>query len=131
MSVGSRWAIGVVALLGAACVWYLVYITAVTGFEPPSQIAIYCGIGIFTTALGVACLVPSSWPVTLRVVGGLLVVQAAWMLYQDLTDPQADARQMWRGIGFFLVVGLPGGYVAIFGAYPIWGLYARVLRGER
>ncbi len=147
MSRGSRWVIGALALL-TGCV------VLPTGLALGSELPVLCrrGVSILATlptglALGselpgrgvpvvgvggvvlvtaVACLAPSSWPVTLRIIGVSVFLAFAAYLVASIGTPNVI-----RAIGGFVVIGLPFGVLGISGSYPRWGRGAAAVQREQ
>jgi hypothetical protein len=130
MSKGSRIAIGSVALLFTPVVGLMVYIT--WQVEPLGEVVPYLLLELFCVAIALACLVPGTQPVTVRIVAGLIFLLVAATLTEKI-------RKAWAGedhdLGRFLVggaiIGLPALYMTIFGVYPTWGRHSSVFRNER
>lgn len=121
MSLGSRIAIAVVALLSAAGF----YMTAVNPGSVRAAPIVFYGMSLFCIVIAIACLAPKSHPLTLRVIGAVIFLVFASGLYSDFQT------QNWRkAMMGFIVWGLPSGYVAIVGRYPSWGKGAAGFNGK-
>lgn len=129
MSKGSRWAIGTVALLGAVAFWLSAIVSLAEGLQPWSAILFDCLMATFATAIGLACFLPRSHAITLRIIGALVFVALASLLVNDIQKANEGQEQLhWRRVILVAVFGLPALYVALFGAYPLWGRFSGVFR---
>ena len=91
-------------------------------------------LSLFCIVGALACLVPASRPVTLRVVGGVVFLTFLVYLIEMAVDGPLLSRSkstpsLVNAIAGFSVFGLPGGYVAIKGYYPRWGRSSDAFRG--
>ena len=112
MSIGSRIAIGVVALLCAA-VFFIIALD-------PSSLAAGAfasyGIAAFFIAIAIACFFPQSHPITLRLIGIIIFAIYVAYVYESFLT-----QNLSRAVVGFLVWGIPSGYLAVMGKYPSWG----------
>jgi len=128
MSRGATLMLGV--LLGSLAVGFLgvAYFTSnLDGQRAPTVggvlLAGFCAIG------ALACLLPASRPVTLRLVGGTVFLAFSGYLIDMLMSGKFMGRSradpsLVNALVAFSAFGLPAGYVALTGRYPRWGRYA-------
>lgn len=88
---------------------------------------------LFCLAGAMACLVPASRPVTLRVVGGAVFLAClgyliAMALGGPLWSGTRSTPSLVKAFAAFSAFGMPGGYVALKGEFPRWGKYHRAFR---
>jgi hypothetical protein len=122
MSPWARIMIGLVSAFGAIC---FALIGFFPGFALPAGAWPFYGLAAFWTIVALACLVPRSKPLTLRLIGAPVCGFFAVYAYSSFgTDsfPRALA-----GLG---VLGLPGAYVTVLGRYPSWGRAAAAFNGS-
>ena len=113
MSPGARITIGVATAISAV----LFVLTGIAfGKELPNGPWPLYGLGAFCGIVALACLVPRSRPVTLRIIGAAIFVIFAHYAYDSYGKDNFN-----RALVGFLVLGLPAGFVAITGGYPTWG----------
>lgn len=122
MSSGSRWAIGFVACLTGAV---LIFMGCVLGDEMPHGGWPAVVGGAFVMVVAIACFFPLTWPVTLRVIGGGIFLVYVIYVISSLGGPD-----FWWALMGFGVIGVPFGFLAIFGSYPRWGRGAAALQRE-
>jgi hypothetical protein len=122
--------LGLVALGFAGVAWF------VNGLEGTRAISVGMAILSAFSGLGaIACLVPASRPVTLRLVGGVVFLAClGYMIEMLLRGPvlgksRAD-QSLVNSIFALVAFGLPAGYVAIRGRYPSWGRHASSFGAE-
>jgi hypothetical protein len=113
MSLGSRIAIGVTALI---CGWGL-WLSSMNPDGVAAKPIVFQGLTLICVIIAIACCAPKSHPITLRVIGG--VVCGTYIFY--VIDSLRTNREPGRAISGFICWGLPGGYLAIAGQYPTWG----------
>lgn len=100
MSLGSRIVIAAVSLVCAL----MFFLTALDPSGLPAGAIVFYGMAAVCVIIAVACLFPKSRPVTLRIIGGLIL--SAYIAYMvDSFQTQNFARSV---MGFF-VWGLPSG----------------------
>ena len=116
MSKGARIAIGIVALIGAFGFW----LTAQDTEGLPSGPLMFYGLTAFFILIAIACFVPKSHPVTLRVIGSSIFVSYVWYVFDSIQN--GNLRQALLGL---VIWGVPSGYLAIFGTYPTSGSGAK------
>jgi len=117
MSQGARITIGFLALFATLMFW---------GFsrnplliERGTAWASY-PLMAFSLVVAVACFVPRSHPITLRILGATVCLTFLLTCLNNVGDPSFG-----RLLGGLVVFGIPGGYVAITGKYPTWGKASR------
>jgi hypothetical protein len=113
MSLGSRIAIGVTGLI---CGWGF-WLSAMNPDGVAAKPIIFQGLTLLCVIIAIACFVPKSHPLTLRVIGG--VICGTYIFY--VIDSLRTNREPGRAISGLICWGLPGGYLAIAGQYPTWG----------
>jgi hypothetical protein len=112
MSFGSRLAIGIVAILGA--IGFLKTALNPVGVSAPS--IVFHGMAALFTFVAIACFVPKSHPMTLRIIGSaIFFASASYVMSSFGTD------NFGRAFQGFSSWGLASGYLAIVGKYPSWG----------
>lgn len=79
-------------------------------------------MGALCLIVAVACFLPKSWPVTLRIIGGAISLGYAVYVVTSIGTPD-----LGRAVIGFVVIGLPFGFMAVFGKYPRWGRGAAAL----
>jgi hypothetical protein len=89
-----------------------------------ARLPIY-GLAAFCALIPLACLVPQTRPVTVRLIGGVVFVSCAMYVYSSHQE-----GGMRRDLACFVVFGLPAGYAAVMGTYPPWGKGAKAFRGS-
>jgi MFS family permease len=117
MSTGGRVILGVACALIAA--GFAVLATLYSDTFPEGTWPLYALAG-FCTLIALACLVPASGPVALRIIGAVVCGAFALYVYASLDSPN-----FWRALSGFVVLGLPAGFVALTGKYPRWGKAAK------
>ena len=125
MSMGARWTIGIAAVVCAAfCAWL------------PSQglstLWAYC-LSAFLIVVAVLCFAPWTAPITARLLGAVLFVGCiAYLVSAFRSPPDPDGVSTpWHAVKAMVFFGLPGGYLMLFGNYPVWGRFARALGDSR
>jgi hypothetical protein len=116
MSAGGRITLGVACSLIA--IGFAV-LGAASGDAFPKGPWPFYGLAAFCTSIALACLVPGCCPIVLRVIGAVVFVVFALILYSSFGEP--NFRRTLTG---FCVIGLPAGYVAVMGTYPRWSRFA-------
>ncbi len=111
---GPRLAIGIAALLGAACV-----ASAYGHTESPVAIGVVASV---FACLGLACLLPGKWAVPFgRVVGAAIFLGCVGYLYEEFAAgnwfDRSDNTDAFNAILALIAFGLPGGYYAVFGRW--------------
>lgn len=122
MSTGARVALAIATILSAAG---FAVIGIVFGPELPSGPWPFYGLAAFCGLIALACLVRGSRPMTLRIIGAVVFLAYVFYAYDSIGD-----RNFFRAIAGFVVWGLPAGYVAIWGRYPVWGRASAAFRSE-
>jgi hypothetical protein len=127
MSRGAALGLGAVLLLitvgFVATVWWA------RGLEGTERMSIAMWLmAAFSGAGALACLLPRSRPVALRLLGGTVFLACvgylvAMLVGGPLWQPSRGPSIM-SAILCFTVFGIPAGYVAITGSYPHWGKHA-------
>ncbi|WP_146138579.1 hypothetical protein [Chamaesiphon polymorphus] len=112
MSRGSRIAIGIAALLSAAAFLKSAFnpVGLPTGAMTFYAMALFCGI------IAMACFFPKGHPVTLRIIGSVILGSYITYVCSSFGTPNFGRSV----IGLFMW-GIPSGYLAIKGKYPSWG----------
>lgn len=95
--------------------------------------ALFCGLG------AVACFSTGSHPVTIRLLGGTVFVLCLVYLISTARNPLARAPHAPQravpaivyGLSCFVAIGLPAGYAALTGRYPLWGRGAEAFHGPK
>lgn len=95
--------------------------------------ALFCGVG------AVACFSTGSHPITVRILGGTVFAVCLAYLVSTARDPMRPPPQAHRrpvpaivyGLCCFALIGLPAGYAAVTGRYPLWGRGAEGFHGPR
>jgi hypothetical protein len=113
MSIGSRIAIGLVALVCA----FGFFITALNPVGLRGGAIVFYGMAGLCIIIAIACFFPKSHPVTLRLIGAVIFCTYASYVYDALQN-RADLRLASAG---FIFWGIPSGYLAVMGKYPSWG----------
>jgi hypothetical protein len=83
------------------------------------------GLAAFCALIPLACLVPQTRPVTVRLIRGAVFAVCACYVYSSYMD-----GGMPKALMCFIVFGLPAGYAAVMGSYPRWGKGAEAFRGS-
>ncbi len=112
MSFGSRIAIGIVSLVCAA--GFLM--TALHPSGLPAGAFVFYGMAAFCVVIAIACLLPQSHPLTLRIIGAMI-----FCAYVAYVSDSFRTSNLIRAMVGFLVWGIPSSYLAIVGNYPWWG----------
>ncbi|MEO0378611.1 MAG: hypothetical protein AAF329_29270 [Cyanobacteria bacterium P01_A01_bin.17] len=120
MSLGSRIVIAAVSFVCAL----MFFLTALDPSGLPSGALVFYGMAAVCVIIAVACLFPKSHPVTLRLIGGLIL--SAYVIY---VFDSFQTQNFTRAVVGFLVWGLPSGYLAVTGKYPSWGKGAAGFNG--
>jgi hypothetical protein len=125
MSRGARWTIGVFAV---GCAVIFAWLPS-QGIQP---LGAYCAAA-FLTIVAALCFVPATAPLTARLVGGVLLLVCVAYLIDVLRSPPDPngVTTPWRAVKAMLLFGLPGGYLMIFGRYPLWGRFDSSRSGPR
>jgi hypothetical protein len=86
----------------------------------------------FCIDIAVLCVMPSSAPVTARVIGLVLLAAAIANLLSPAAGPSNEDHvdRQWRAVKGLLFFGLPGGYLLIFGRLPLWSKLYRMFHGD-
>jgi hypothetical protein len=74
------------------------------------------GAGTAALVVAVACFFPSSWPVTLRIIGVLVCV--AFVVY---TVSSVGTPKLGDAVIGLLLIGMPSGVMGVTGKHPGWG----------
>ena len=132
MSQGARIFLGIAVLLIAA--GFLALVPFMKDVSPQAGPAMAI-CGLFCGVIAVACLATASQPVTIRIIGGtVFLLSALYIINQVITfssiGDEIEGTKMrsrpsiFNSVGFMLLVGLPSGYAALKGRYPVWGKHA-------
>ncbi len=73
-------------------------------------------LALVSLAGSLACLVPRTRPLTLRIVGGSILAAYSAYVYSSL-----GGANLARALTGFVVFGLPSAYLLIWGTWPRWG----------
>jgi asparagine N-glycosylation enzyme membrane subunit Stt3 len=119
MSLGSRIAVGAVALLCAAGF----FMTALDPSGLPAGALVFYGMAGFCIVIAIACVFPQSHPVTLRLIGAII--------FLAYVSDSFHTQNLGRAFVGFLVWGIPSGYLAVMGKYPSWGKGSEGFTGKR
>jgi hypothetical protein len=112
MSRESRWVIGIFALLtGTVLVWVAVPI----GSELPAGPVPIAAVGIVALVMAVACFFPSSWPVTLRIIGFAVCLASIWFVIASIGTPN-----LLTAVLALFAIGLPFAVMGVLGRLPGW-----------
>ncbi len=121
MSRGANLFLGIVMLfIGAG----FVAIAITAGDIMPAGPWPFYGCGLFCWLITLACVLPGSRQVTLRIIGAVVLAVCLFCNVYALDDPRFP-----KSLIATLVFGLPAGYVAITGRYPSWGKAAIAFNG--
>lgn len=88
-------------------------------------VADFCGL------ISIACLIPKWKAVAIRLIGASIFLVSIMYVIDQLGGPfytNRSSPSLVNSVLFFLVFGLPSGYVMIFGIYPAWGKCAAAFR---
>ena len=121
MSFGSRLVIALVSLVCALMFW----LTALDTSGLPAGPIVFYGMAFICVIIAIACLLPKSHPITLRIIG--ITIFSIYALYVADSRTPKTLIQAFMG---FLTFGMPSGYLAIFGTYPTWGKFVDVFQGR-
>ena len=128
MSKGACIAIGIASLAAGSC---FIAVGATLGAAMPKGPLPFYVLGLFCCVVALACLLPGSRRVTLRIVGATICGAYVCYVLSELGNPiKMGEVNIIEAVAGFLVFGLPGGYLAVTGRYPVWGRYSRVLQGD-
>lgn len=122
MSGGARITLAIVTILSAIG---FAAIGRLLGPELPAGSWPFYGFAVLCALIAVACLVRSSRPVTLRIIGSVVFVAYVVYAYASIGD-----KKFARAVAGLFAWGLPGAYVAIWGKYPWWGKGAGAFGSE-
>jgi hypothetical protein len=111
---GPRLAIGIAALLGAACV-----ASAARYSESPVVVVV---VATVFACLGLACLLPPRWANPFgRIVGAAIFLACVGYLYEEFAAGNwydgDDNTHAFNATLALIAFGLPGGYYAVFGRW--------------
>jgi hypothetical protein len=134
MSRGACILLGIsLAVLPIGFAWLVL---STSGPEAMRDIIIFTLIaGVFCAIGCLACLVPASRPITLRLIGGTVFLGClGYVIGMAMDGPLlANSRgepSLLNAFVAFTVIGLPCGYAAIRGRYPRWGRFAEVFGAD-
>lgn len=122
MSSGARIALAIMTLFCAAS---FAAIGLISGDQLSAGAWPFYGISAFCVVIAVACLMPRSRPVTLRLIGSIIFLVYVCYFFDSLGD-----ISILRAFSGFCVWGLPSGYLAIKGTYPSWGRASAAFQTE-
>jgi hypothetical protein len=122
MSGPVRLIIGVVAFIGGS-LFCIPLVGTATAPPMPKEGWPFIGIGVLWLTVAIACFFPKTWPITLRVIGTAVFLLYAWYAFVSLWNPGR-----WNAWEALIVIGVPFGYMALFGRYPRWGVGAGSLQ---
>ena len=125
MSTGSRVALGVAcSLIGIAfAILAALYGDVFFGERFPWP---FYGLAVFCALIALACLVPRSRPVALRLIGAVVFVAFALYAYGSYRTPNFT-----QALVGFCVFGVPAGFLIVLGRYPGWGSESGAVNGSR
>jgi hypothetical protein len=128
MSKGACIAIGIASLAIGSC---FIALGAALGAAMPKGPLPFYVLGLFCCVVAAACLLPGSRRVTLRIVRATICGVYVCYVLSELGNPiKMGKADIIGAVAGFLVFGLPGGYLAVTGRYPVWGRYGHVLQGD-
>jgi hypothetical protein len=79
--------------------------------------------------ISVACISQKSRPVTMRLIGVILVVAGVGVLFFAPAGPNTNpAPKGLKPMVFAFFLALGGGWLAITGKYPSWGAHGRIFQ---
>jgi uncharacterized membrane protein YjdF len=88
----------------------------------------------FSAVGALACLLPGSRPVALRLLGGtVFFVCLGYVVAMLVSGPlwqESRRPSLVSSIVCFSIFGLPAGYLAIAGRYPHWGKHSAAFEGS-
>lgn len=122
MSSGARIAIGVVSSFGAIS-FALIGMLFGPVFRSGS-LPLYV-LALFWAVVALACFVRRTRSITLRIIGAIV-----FGLFAAGGFASYGTEEFPRAMLGILVLGLPAGYVALKGSYPIWGIASAAFRGD-
>jgi hypothetical protein len=119
MSRGSQIIIGAVSgLLG-------IMVFAVAMQSPPDQKPdpkILLFLSAIAMCVSIACFIRKSRPVTLRLIGIVLVSAGIGVFFIGPPDQNSNKKQIQSYV-FFAALAAGGGWLAVTGKYPQWGAF--------
>ena len=125
---------GAAITLGVACTLCGVAFLLVPGMGVGASVIGMYLIASFCFLIAVACLIPHSRPVTVRIIAAIVLATCTWYVWDVRGAPWWPTKpgqpSLGRALLAFLVFGLPAGYVTIRGAYPWWGRVAQAFGAE-
>lgn len=123
MSAFSRWTIAVFCILGTIG---LVVVCISSGVEPGQQRA-FGVLGVFLMLIAVACFPGPGRAVAVRLLGATVFAVCVGYIFTESRHPLPAIQNYRRSepnpinaVIAFLLFGLPGGYVALWGKFPRW-----------
>ena len=120
MSASARLVLGLVSLLLALG---FVYAGSLFQSDPSTNHVAAYALAIFCVLIAVACLIRRSQPITLRILGVVVLIAYTWYV--------VDGSDVLRALVGLVVFGLPAAYVVVTGKYPSWGKASAAFRGSR
>jgi tellurite resistance protein TehA-like permease len=126
MSKGFRIVIAIFALLGFTC-FSPIGVLALTMEDPNYLQGLgFFGMGCFWLTVAILCLFPRTRPVTLRIIGFVILALCIAFL---MTGPSGE--DLYRAIGALIIFGLPSAWILVTGKYPLWGADAEAFSQNR
>jgi apolipoprotein N-acyltransferase len=121
MSAGARVTLAIACTLIGASFAILAALSGDTFEGGPLP---FYGLAALCALVALACLVPQTRPVTVRLIGGVVFASCAWLLY---SHAEGDMR---GALAVFVVCGPPAGYAVVMGTNPPWGKGSVVFHGS-
>jgi len=92
-------------------------------------------LGSFCAVGALACLLPASRPIALRLIGGTVFLAFfGYLVEMAVSGPvlgnSRGDTSLVNAIIAFALFGLPAGYVAVTGRYPRWGQHSRAFEAN-
>jgi len=118
----ARYTIGIAAFF-AGCLFPLLGIALQN--EVPLGMWPFVAMGALCLVVTLACFVPRTWPITLRIIGA-----SVFLAYTAHVGISVNTPNFERAVMGFVVIGVPFGTMALFGRYPRWGRGAGAIDDE-
>jgi hypothetical protein len=100
------------AIIAAGFFWAASYFRS----HPTTSSTGLFAVGVFCALITAACLLPGVRGIALRIIGGTVFAVFVWYVIASI-----GSVDLLRALLGLVVLGLPGGYVAVMGRYPGWG----------